>query len=362
MTALSGTPREVRIAGAGVAGLAAALVLSRAGVRVTVDERAAAQSSTGTVFGLAGSAQQALERCGVLERIREVAVEQRSGALRAADGRVLIAAELPQPVLLVARPDLQNVLADDLPAGTVNYGRAGMVPTDLGSEDVLIGADGTFSATREHLFGPETVPRPVGTTVWRGTVDAFSSSSADDGTLYGETWGRGALFGITPRFDGRLNFFGAARAAAGTTTVDDFFTRFADWHSDVRAVLDRVDRDAILHHDLFQSPPLSRFTSGRVALVGDAAHTMTPHLGRGAGEALVDAVALAELLVELPVDEALARYDRIRRRHGLRMVRASATVGALALADHGASVRDGLLTLVGRAMKHPGASPAVRRP
>lgn len=348
MTALKDALGEVRIAGAGVAGLAAAVVLSRSGVRVTVDERAAAPPATGTVFGLARSAQDALHRCGVLERIRELAVEQRGGALRSADGRVLIAADLPQPVLLVTRPDLQTVLADMTPAGTVKYGRAGMLPSDLASDAVMIGADGTFSATREQLFGPTSAPRPVGTTVWRGTFEAFSSPSLEDGHLYGETWGRGALFGITPRFDGRLNFFGAARAAPGTTTVEDFFTCFGSWHRDVRAVLDGVDHDAILHHDLVQSPPLSRFISGRVALVGDAAHTMTPHLGRGAGEALVDAVTLAELLVDFPVDEALARYDRTRRRDGLRMVRASAALGKLALAGRTAPVRDGLLGLTGR--------------
>lgn len=336
-----------------MAGLAAAVVLSRAGIRVTVDERAEAPPTTGTVFGLAGSAQDALRRCGVLDRIEKVSVEQRGGALRRADGRVLVAAKLPESVLLVTRPDLQNILADELPVGVVNYGQAGISASDLAADAVLIGADGTFSPTRSQLFGADTAPRHVGTTVWRGTVEAFPSPSAEDGTLYGESWGRGALFGITPRFDGRLNFFGAARAAPGTTTVEDFFARFADWHGDVRAVLNGVDRDEILHHDLFQSPPLSTFTSGRVALVGDAAHTMTPHLGRGAGEALVDAVTLAELLVDFPVDDALARYDRMRRRHGLRIVRASAALGKLALAGRIAPVRDGLLGLTGRMMKRP---------
>ncbi|WP_132992892.1 FAD-dependent monooxygenase [Gordonia zhaorongruii] len=347
---------KVRISGAGVAGLAAAVILSRAGIRVTVDERADAPPTTGTVFGLAGAAQDALDRCGVLDRIRKVSVEQRAGALRGADGRVFVTANLPEPVLLVTRPDLQDVLADELAAGVVNYGRPGISASDLAGDAVLIGADGTSGPTRTQLFGSATAPRHVGTTVWRGTVETFSSPSVEDGSLFGETWGRGALFGITPRWDGRLNFFGASRAAPGTTTVEDFFTRFADWHRDVRMVMGGVDRDDMLHHDLFQSPPLARFTSGRAALVGDAAHTMTPHLGRGAGEALVDAVTLAELLVDFPADGALARYDRMRRRHGLRMVRASAAVGALALAEHGTPIRDGMLGLVGGAMRWIGRS------
>ncbi|MFD4366403.1 FAD-dependent monooxygenase [Rhodococcus sp. NPDC058521] len=351
MARIRATSGEVRIAGAGVAGLAAAVILSRAGIAVTVDERADSPPATGTVFGLAGSAQDALRRCGVLERVRAVAVEQRRGTLRAGDGRVLIAADLPHPVLLVTRPDLQKVLAAELPAGTVNYGRPGRSPSEVGIDHVMIGADGTFSPTREHLFGPDAAPRPVGITVWRGTVDAFPTPTAEADTLYGETWGRGALFGITPRWDGRLNFFGAVRAEPGIATVEDFFTHFADWHSDVRAVLDGVGRDTLLHHDLFQSPPLSRFTSRRVALVGDAAHTMTPHLGRGAGEALIDAVTLAELLVEYPVNDAFARYEKTRRRRSLRMVRASAAVGSVALADRSTPMRDGVLGLVGRAMR-----------
>lgn len=338
---------EVRISGAGVAGLAAAVVLSRAGIPVTVDERAASPPVQGTVFGMADAAQDALRRCGALDRIRDVSVEQRSGALRAADGRVLLAADLPKPVLLVTRSDLQGALIDQLPSGVVNYGRSGPSPSELGADDVLIGADGTFSATRERVFGRDAAPRRVGTTVWRGTVSPFASPSLDAGTLYGETWGSGGLFGVTPRVDGDLNFFAAIRAEPGTTTVDDLFARFGGWHEDVRAVLDGVDPDAVLHHDLWQSPRLPSYTSGRVALVGDAAHTMTPHLGRGAGEALIDAVTLAELLIDRPVGDALARYDRLRRRSGRTMVRASAMMGAVAMADRSVWLRNGVVRAVG---------------
>ena len=84
-------------------------------------------------------------------------------------------------------------------------------------------------------------------------------------------------------------------------------------------------------------------------LVGDAAHGMTPNLGRGACEALIDAVTLADLLNSSPLPEALRAYNRRRllRSQALRV--ASSAMARLALAERAQPLRDGLLRLAGRA-------------
>ena len=96
--------------------------------------------------------------------------------------------------------------------------------------------------------------------------------------------------------------------------------RFAGWHSPIRALIEATPPDAVLHHDINElAAPLRSFARGRVVLVGDSAHAMTPDLGQGGGQGMEDAVTLVALLdAVVPTDRAalsaaLSRYDELRR-------------------------------------------------
>jgi 2-polyprenyl-6-methoxyphenol hydroxylase-like FAD-dependent oxidoreductase len=105
---------------------------------------------------------------------------------------------------------------------------------------------------------------------------------------------------------------------------------FAGWHEPIPRLLGATDPAALLHHPLLDLHPVAPMRFGdRVALVGDAAHAMTPNLGQGACQALEDAVTLAALMTR-PVAEALVEYDRVRRPRVAMISRRSWQVGRVA--------------------------------
>lgn len=118
------------------------------------------------------------------------------------------------------------------------------------------------------------------------------------------------------------------------------------WRGPVPEVLAALTPDGILRHDLYATPPLPRFVHGNLALIGDAAHAMPPDLGRGACEALIDAVTLAgQLAGASTVDSALRGYDVLRRRTVRRLARAATGAAALTRWTRALPVRDALLRL-----------------
>ena len=110
-------------------------------------------------------------------------------------------------------------------------------------------------------------------------------------------------------------------------------------------MLERIGEDGYLRHELVEvHPRLPRYTDGRsLALVGDAAHAMTPDLGQGACQALLDGLVLAESMRGHDVPDGLAAYERARRRRTQRMVTLARTVHRLAQARRGVRLRDGVL-------------------
>jgi 2-polyprenyl-6-methoxyphenol hydroxylase-like FAD-dependent oxidoreductase len=89
--------------------------------------------------------------------------------------------------------------------------------------------------------------------------------------------------------------------------------RFGRWHDPIGAVLEATPDGAILRNDVYYLDPLPRWSSGRIVLLGDAAHATTPGIGQGAAQALEDAVALTAALDGPEIDAALERYESARR-------------------------------------------------
>ncbi|WP_433527861.1 FAD-dependent monooxygenase [Micromonospora sp. CA-263727] len=339
------------VIGGGVGGLAVANGLLRAGWTVTVFERSGGLPGTGTGLGIWPSALRALDRLGVGPVARERGRAQPDGAMRRPDGSVIatldaerIRRQHGEGVRLLSRPVLLGLLAEALPAGTVRFGAAVDDPAALADGyDVVVGADGIRSATRAAMFRDRYPLRYAGVTAWRGTVPL-------DVPAAGETWGRGRKFGVTPQAPGVTNWYAAVAAPQGFRPPEGDLAAlrrwFGDWHDPLPAVLARIDPAGLLHHDVHFLSPLPTYVRGRWVLLGDAAHAMTPDLGQGACQALIDAAALSDALAAAPdVPSALARYDGVRRGPTQRMAAIAARAGRLAQVRRFVGVRDAALRL-----------------
>jgi 2-polyprenyl-6-methoxyphenol hydroxylase-like FAD-dependent oxidoreductase len=165
-----------------------------------------------------------------------------------------------------------------------------------------------------------------------------------------ETWGRGIRFGLAPTSGGRVIWYAAWKAppaAADDGGVPQHLLRlFGDWHEPIRAVLEATPSHTTVRKDVYDRLPGRTWTRGRVALIGDAIHLMTPDLGQGACQAMVDAVTLADCLAQAGrLDAALADYQRQRWRNATLTTVLARTFGRMGQADRHLScaARDALV-------------------
>ncbi|WP_267243998.1 FAD-dependent monooxygenase [Streptomyces sp. PR69] len=226
---------------------------------------------------------------------------------------------------------------DPHPAPRVTYRECGECGEDgereegaaVAEADLVVAADGVRSALRSRLLPGAPGPVHSGATVLRA-ITARPAGVTEDFEL---TWGRGSEFGHMRLPGGAAEWHAVLRAPAGVRYPDplaEMRRRFGRWH-DPAPALDATDPASVLHHDIAElAVPLPSFTAGRTALLGDAAHAMTPHLGQGACQALEDAVTLAAAVADEPsLDTALARYDAERRPRARAIARAARLAGRL---------------------------------
>jgi 2-polyprenyl-6-methoxyphenol hydroxylase-like FAD-dependent oxidoreductase len=351
------------VVGGGIAGLASALALIGRGWSVEVIEQAPEFTEVGAGLSLWPNALRALDALGVGDEVRGMAALEGHAGIQDSAGRWLSrtdAAELDRrygPSAMIHRADLLAVLRAAVPdaalrpattvtavssAGTLQY--AGETAAgETAVADLIVGADGLRSLTRTSLWPDSPAPRYAGYTVWRLVTPPLPITETV------ESWGRGERFGYVPLADGRVYCYATANAPEGSSDSDlaGLRGRFGRWHDPIPALLDAADPAAVLHHDLYELPPLKSYTCDRVVLVGDAAHAMTPDLGQGACQALEDAVVLAEVMAN---GYGLSGYDRLRLRRTQMIARRSRWSGAVAqwASPAAATVRDFALRLAPR--------------
>jgi 2-polyprenyl-6-methoxyphenol hydroxylase-like FAD-dependent oxidoreductase len=342
--------RAATIVGGGIGGLTTAIALHRRGWRVEVLERAPEFTEVGAGISLWPNALHALEALGLADTVRALGAVETGGGVRDRRGHWLSRvdnAELTRrfghPLVVLHRADLLRALTEALPADSLRPGSEVSAVRDDGHHlvvehrggesrpDLVVGADGLRSAVRRTLWPDAAGPRYAGYTAWRMVTEPLAVPPSEGAA----TWGRGERFGCTALPGGRMYCFATASlpasgAASGPAEYAELLRRFGSWPDPIPALLAAVPPDAVLRHDLYDLPPLPSFVHGRVALLGDAAHAMTPNLGQGACQALEDAVTLAHCLDGTPdVAAALRSYDLLRRPRTQAVTRRSARLGAV---------------------------------
>jgi 2-polyprenyl-6-methoxyphenol hydroxylase-like FAD-dependent oxidoreductase len=350
-------PAKVIVAGAGIGGLSAAIALRRAGFEVVLLERAPELGTVGAGLLLAVNAQKALGRLDLAQEVASLGTPASAFEIRSWRGGALTnnpAGELEKkvgsPSVAVHRADLQALLIREAGEGTLHLGAevegfrqvegGGVTAYLAGGEeraDLLVGADGLRSRVRASLLGPAK-PRYAGYTAWRAVVEP-GEELLPWGTGF-ESWGRGARFGCAHIGGGRIYRFATANATEGEKDGSPgspggpkatLLRRFGAWHSPIGDLIEAAHEDAILRTDIYDREPLGeRWGRGRVTLLGDAAHPMTPDHGLGRALAMEDAVVLARCLHESgPTADALRGYERLRSARVAMVVRRSRRLGRI---------------------------------
>ncbi|MGY0233835.1 FAD-dependent monooxygenase [Longispora urticae] len=340
--------RRVIVAGGGIGGLAAAVALTRRGLDVTVVERADGIRELGAGITIQINGMRALDRLGVADAvaargslIARAGIRTWRGDVLSADPLDRLAAEYGAPCVGVHRGRLQAALLAAVPAGVVRLGAAvadvdatadGVtVRLDDGTElrgDVLVGADGLHSTVRARLHGA-AAPDYAGYTIWRAVCPTPPGLGADEIGVY---WGPSCRFGFVP-ISATETYWYATQvqpydADAEPDPLPGLRARHRDWADPVPALLAATDPAAVFRTRITDREPLDRWGRGRVTLLGDAAHPMTPNLGQGCCQALEDAVTLADVLAGAPDPAAaLRRYEDLRAPRTARIVRMARDLG-----------------------------------
>lgn len=344
---------EVLIIGGGIGGLTLALCLHHNGLPCTVLEAAPEVKPLGVGVNILPHGAAELARLGLEGALLRhcVATDEanffnRYGQLvhREPLGR---AAGYAHPQMSIHRADLHMTLLaaarERLGPGRVLLGRrcaaveqdeggvvvrfADGVPPVRGS--VAIGADGIHSVLRRQLHPAEGEPNYTGYNMWRGVAPWPRILTGASLTRVGWlTTGKMVIYpirnAVNDRDDQLINWvfeietdtYRSRRDWTLPGRIEDVLAHVQDWRFDwldVPAMLQASE--VVLEYPMVDQDPLPWWTAGRVTLLGDAAHPMVPRGSNGAGQAILDARCLADLLASMPADPAgaLAAYEAERR-------------------------------------------------
>jgi 2-polyprenyl-6-methoxyphenol hydroxylase-like FAD-dependent oxidoreductase len=355
------------ISGAGIAGLATGIALRQDGHEVEIFERMPELREIGAGLMIWPNGSRSLQALGVeidAVTIRHMSVCTWRGRRVSDYPLESVAARFGFEPAFVHRADLQAALAvrfgtEGLHCNAVVGGfqqdgaevQVMMRDGTAAAGDLLVGADGLRSPVRRELL-EDGDPVYLGSTIWRGIVDDRGIPLPPG---HGFDWvGRGSEFVAFPLLHNRIYWSGVIKQPPGEKPgpsghKGDLLGQFGDWAQPIPDLVAATAETAIVRNDMYDRRPARRWSGGRVTLVGDAAHPMTPNAGQGACQALEDAVALADSInTTSNLTDAFGLYEDRRRRHANRLVAMArqATRGTQLENQILCAIRDGLASLV----------------
>jgi 2-polyprenyl-6-methoxyphenol hydroxylase-like FAD-dependent oxidoreductase len=334
---------SIAVVGAGMGGLAVAATLRRCGMEAAVYEQAPRFARIGSGIQMMPNSMKVLRQIGVEDRLRHASFAPRSHLNRVWDtGEVTRELPMPEslygaPYLCMHRADLHDALRSALPPEIIHLGKK-LVGLDQAGDritlrfadgsraqaDAVVGADGVHSVVRDIIIGPDA-PIHNGRIAYRAVFASGLMNGLDIGPSRTKWWGidRHIVIYYTNAARSELYFVTSIPEPAEWLTreswsakgdVNELREAYAGFHPDVRAVLAACPdchKWAILEREA-----LARWSDGRVVLLGDACHPMTPYMAQGAATAIEDAAVLARCLEATDgedIEGAFRRYEVHRK-------------------------------------------------
>jgi salicylate hydroxylase len=344
---------RILIAGAGIGGLTAASCLMKAGHYVEIHEQAPQLAEVGAGIQVSANAMHVLRDLGLEQPIRAIGVRPGAYVFRLHDtGEVIQRFWLSEehermhgaPYTQLHRADLHDLLAAQARGFDPNVVRLNHRVTgftehadgvvlhfaDGGSAhgDILIGADGLKSVVRAQMFG-DAPASYTGDVAWRVVVPAERLPAGLFEQVMSVFMGpEGHVVCYYLRGGALLNWVGIVETddvSEESWTVKLPWQQLKDhyrgWHPAIHAVIDAADKDQCYRWSLFNRPPIRKWSSKRVTLLGDSAHPTLPYLAQGAAMAIEDGAVLTRALgMTGDTAEVLDIYQRNRADRTARIV------------------------------------------
>jgi salicylate hydroxylase len=331
---------RVGIVGGGIGGLALAASLKQFGMEAHVFERAPAFGEVGAGIQMTPNAVKIMRNLGVWERLQEVSfrphcIVGRNWRSGAEVFRTPLCDECPRlygaEFFHAHRVDVHRILLSLLPqTSTTLSARCTNVSQSSegaviyfadGSEceaDVVVGADGIHSVVRNSLFGHDA-PRFTGNMCWRATIPIDAHPLAivsPDASFWLGPHGHVVTYYLRA---GKMVNVVAIRESEDwveeswnvPSSAQEMAAAFPGWHPNVLRLF--CEATTVFKWGLFDRDPMQEWSSGRITLLGDAAHPMLPFLSQGAAMAIEDGYVLARTLASTnDISEALKLYQSLR--------------------------------------------------
>lgn len=337
---------KIAVVGAGIGGLTVAALLQEHGHEVKVFEKNQELSEVGAGIGIGGNVINKLHNHDLAKGIKNAGQIIDTLAIADNSGTALSKIKLKRNTvnLTLERQSLLETIQSYVQPSSIYTGyqvlsienEVNKVTVHFENHeaetfDLCIGADGLHSSVRASV-APNTKVNYQGYTVFRGLVNDVQLKDTNTATEY---WSKQGRVGIVPLLNNKVYWFIAINAKIHNTEYQTYGkphlqARFNHFPNEVREVLDKQSETGILLHNIYDLKPLKTFVYNRTVLLGDAAHATTPNLGQGAGQAMEDAIVLANCLETYDFDQALERYDKLRVKHTKKIIKKSRKIGKVA--------------------------------